>query len=396
MESQIDRKTKMPESIDPNAVPIALQELRKHIDGIDNKILDLLAQRKSIVAEVAGVKKELSLKVRDRVREAEILEARRNRCQQLGLRNEVIESLYRVVLTASRDQQASMGTEVPQNLPQKRIAVIGGHGAMGSMFAQLFTELGQDVVIADLDTTLSPQDAARDADMVMVSVPMNVTEKVIREVAPLVQETGLICDLTSTKTIPVTAMCESGTCDVIGLHPMFGPNVHTLQEQRVVFVPARIAPASEWDSWLRTCLLARGFTLVDSTAEEHDRTMSIVQVLTHFSTEVLGLSMARTGVSVEETLRFASPVYLIDMVMTARHFCQSPELYGSIHLANPNAKEVVTAFQESLNAKSQWAWRFCPVLVGHNAARAVAKDVVTLDGELHNVASLAHTPHLSL
>jgi chorismate mutase/prephenate dehydrogenase len=60
--------------------------------------------------------------------------------------------------------------------------------------------------------------------------------------------------------------------------------------------------------------------------------------------------MARTGVSVEETLRFASPVYLIDMVMTARHFCQSPELYGSIHLANPNAKEVVTAFQESLNA----------------------------------------------
>ena len=36
------------------------------------------------------------------------------------------------------------------------------------------------------------------------------------------------------------------------------------------------------------------------------------------------------------------------MVMTARHFCQNPDLYGSIHVANPNAKDVVTAFQESL------------------------------------------------
>ena len=38
------------------------------------------------------------------------------------------------------------------------------------------------------------------------------------------------------------------------------------------------------------------------------------------------------------------------MVMTARHFCQSPDLYGSIHLSNPNAKEVVAGFKESLNA----------------------------------------------
>jgi len=340
----------MPDSIDPNAVPVQLQELRVHIDDLDNKILDLLAQRKAVVAEVAEVKKELSLKVRDRVRESEILEARRTRCQELGLRNEVIESLYRVVLTASRDQQASMGTEIPHDLPQKNIAVIGGRGAMGSMFAKLFTELGQNVVVADLETECTPIEAAREADMVIVSVPMSVTEEVIREVAPFVKKSGLICDLTSTKTIPITAMCESGTCDVIGLHPMFGPNVHTLQEQRVVYVPARIAPDSEWNTWLRTCLLSRGFTLVDSTAEEHDRTMSIVQVLTHFSTEVLGLSIARAGVSVEETLRFASPVYLIDLVMTARHFCQSPDLYGSIHLANPNAKNVVHAFQESLNA----------------------------------------------
>ena len=80
MKTVIGRQTNMPESIDPNDVPKELQELRKKIDDLDNSILDLLAQRKAVVTEVAGVKKELSLKVRDRVRETEILEARRDRC----------------------------------------------------------------------------------------------------------------------------------------------------------------------------------------------------------------------------------------------------------------------------------------------------------------------------
>ena len=41
---------------------------------------------------------------------------------------------------------------------------------------------------------------------------------------------------------------------------------------------------------------------------------------------------------------------LIELVMTARHFCQSAELYGSIHLANPNAREIVEGFQSSLES----------------------------------------------
>ena len=340
----------MPQSPEPNPVPQALLDLRNRIDRIDNQIMDLLAERKSVVSEVAGVKKQHTLKVRDRVREASLLEDRRRRCEELGLRNEVIESLYRVVLTASRDHQAAMGTEVPVDLQTAKVAVIGGRGAMGSLFARLFEELGQEVLVADLETTLTPKEAAARADAVLISVPMNCTVDVIRELGPQVREDGLFFDLTSTKTDPTRAMCESSRGEVIGLHPMFGPNVHSLQEQRVVMVPARVHEQSRWEHWLRTCLLARGFTLLDSTAESHDRTMSVVQVLTHFSTEVLGLALARSGVPVDETLRFASPVYLIELVMTARHFCQSAELYGSIHLANPNAREIVEGFQSSLES----------------------------------------------
>lgn len=333
---------------DHPSVPTELLECRNRIDAIDNQILELLSARKNVVSEVAEVKKRHALKVRDRVREATILDDRRSRCDELGLRREVVESLYRVVLTASRDLQAALGTERPPDLERRTVAVIGGNGAMGQLFARIFEDLGQDVLVADLDTTLTPIQAAKRADAVLISVPIDATVEVIKEIGPHVREDGLLFDLTSTKSDPVNAMCSATKADVIGMHPMFGPSIHTMQDQRIVVVPGRLKSDSPWPSWLQAILIARGFSILDSTAEEHDSAMGIVQVLTHFSTEVLGLAMARSGVPVSKTLAFASPVYLIELVMTARHFCQSAGLYGAIHLANPNGKAIVAEFEASL------------------------------------------------
>ena len=343
----------MSEPISPDElpeIPAELLQLRQEIDDIDHQVLELLARRKQKVGGVATVKKRHALKVRDRTRESEILADRRICCSRLGLHSEMVESLYRLLLTESRDHQAALGTELPADLPSRRIAVIGGHGAMGSLFADLFRELGNEVIVSDLDTDLSPREAAASADAILVSVPIRSTLEVIRDIGPSCREDALLLDVTSTKVDPVRTMCEASACNVIGTHPMFGPGVNTLQEQRIAVVPGRIHEGSDWEHWLRTCILARGLTIIDATAEEHDRSMSIVQVLTHFSTEVLGLAMARLAVPVEETLKFASPVYLIELLMTARHFCQSGELYGSIHMANPNRKAIVDAFSESIKS----------------------------------------------
>lgn len=334
-------------------VPESLLALRAQIDELDHQMLQLLGQRKEIVAQVADVKRHHHIGIRDRKREDELLTDRRNHCNDLGLSHQVIESLYRVILTASRDQQAALGAELPEDLPTRSVAIIGGEGGMGSLFARLFQELGQEVLIADLHTRLTPTEAARQADAVLISVPIQSTLEVIKEIGPCCREDGLLFDVTSTKIDPIAAMCTHATCDVIGTHPIFGPNINTLQEQRIVLVPGRVHEGSSWLSWLRSCFQARGLSILETTAEDHDRSMSIVQVLTHFSTEVLGLAMARLGVPVNETLRFASPVYLIELLMTARHFCQSAELYGAIHMANPNRAEVAGKLEESLIAWRQ-------------------------------------------
>lgn len=328
-------------------VPAALKTLRDRIDDIDHRLLELLAERNAVVSEVASVKRTHRYPVRDERREVELLRDRSQVAAVHDLRPEVIESLFRVVLWASRDRQAQLGAEVPVDLEPRTVAVIGGHGGMGSCFARLFDQLGQDVIVSDLDTAVVPAEAAAQADVVLVSVPIEVTVDVVREIGPHCRPDALLMDVTSTKTAPMEAMLESSTCDVIGTHPLFGPSVHSLQGQRIVLVPGRLAPDSPWDAWLRTILGARGLVVVDSAPAEHDEAMAVVQVLTHFATEVLGLSLARLDVPVERTLEFTSPVYLMELLMAARHFAQSAALYGSIQMSNPETTRVLDVFRAS-------------------------------------------------
>ena len=206
----------------------------------------------------------------------------------------------------------------------------------------MFADLGHRVLVVDVDTDLTAADAAAAADVVVISVPIDDTERVVREVGPHVRADALLMDITSVKHGPVEAMLESTQASVVGTHPMFGPNVHTLQGQRVVLCRAR---GDTWADWVAHTLAAHGMLITETTAAQHDRVMSVVQVLTHFQTQVMGLTLARLGIPLEETQRFTSPVYLLELYTTARHFAQASALYGPIEMRNPRTGEVTGAFR---------------------------------------------------
>ncbi|MGY8756512.1 MAG: prephenate dehydrogenase dimerization domain-containing protein, partial [Phycisphaerales bacterium] len=94
---------------------------------------------------------------------------------------------------------------------------------------------------------------------------------------------------------------------------------------------------------------ARGLSVLVTTAQEHDRAMGIVQVLTHQTTEVLGRTIEKLDVDVQKTLEFTSPIYLMELLMTARHFAQSSELYASIQMNNPETGKILQALQDAGN-----------------------------------------------
>ena len=321
-----------------------LSVIRAMIDSVDHDLLQLLAKRNALVGEIAEYKRHHNRRIRDLGRERDLLADRRERATPLGLSPEMIESMFRLILWASRDRQAALKAEIPIDVESRTVAIIGGKGGMGKCFAKLFGDLGHAVMIADTDTQLTSKEAASVADVVVISVPIEVTIDVIRDLAPCVKEDSLLLDVSSVKTEPLKAMLEHCRGSVVGTHPLFGPSVHSLQGQRLVITPGR---GNEWLEWLKNMFAARGLELLETTPERHDQAMAIVQVLTHFSTEVMGRTMSRLNVSIDETLAFTSPIYLLELLMTARHFAQSPRLYGSIQMANPETPAVTAAFVEA-------------------------------------------------
>ena len=324
-----------------DATPRPLPVLRAMVDVLDRDLLQIVVRRMALVGEIAAYKRQHGLRIRDVKREREILADRCDRAESMGLPRGEIESVFRVLMRASREHQASLRAELPYETEARTVAVIGGHGRLGAVMVRMFGDLGHQVIVADVDTPLGAGDAASVADVAIVSVPIDATEDVIRVVGPRLRQDALLMDVTSIKEAPVAAMLEATRASVVGTHPLFGPNVHSLQGQRVVVCRAR---GEEWANWVVRMFQARGLSVQETSPAHHDRMMAVVQVLTHFQTQVLGLTLARLGTSLEDTLRFTSPAYLMELYVTARHFDQSPELYGPIEMRNPATAQVTSAF----------------------------------------------------
>ena len=226
-----------------------------------------------------------------------------------------------------------------------KAGIIGGSGKMGRLFAAVFKKAGYEVMVSGRTTKVTSCDIAQECDLVIVSVPIRDTVKVIEEIAPLLRKDQLLCDLTSLKVGPVAAMLKS-KAEVIGLHPMFGPTVRSLKQQTIIACPARAKDASV--DALLAVFRTQGAVCTITTPEEHDRMMAVVQGLTHFVTLCMADSVRRLGIDIDATKAFTSPVYRIELSLVGRLLSQDPDLYGSILQQNPFVLDVLAACRDSV------------------------------------------------
>lgn len=209
---------------------------------------------------------------------------------------------------------------------------------MGSFFKKFFERKGFNVLISDIGTKLTNNKLVELSDVVFFSVPIHMTEKIIREVLPATRKDQLLMDCTSLKIVPMKAMLKS-PAEVIGLHPMFRPSPLGLKKQTVVICVGRASKKRSAE--IKNLFTDEGAQVVEMSAKEHDRLMSIIQVLLHFHTIALGHTMRKLGISLRKTLSVASPIYRLEMDMIGRIFSQDPLLYGAIEMYNPQSKKVM-------------------------------------------------------
>jgi prephenate dehydrogenase len=220
-----------------------------------------------------------------------------------------------------------------------KAGIIGGTGKMGRLFTPVFKRAGYEVVVSGRSTLLTNTELAEQCDLVIVSVPIHDTVRVINEISPVLTRDQLLCDFTSLKTEPVAAMMRS-KASVIGLHPLFGPTVQTLHHQTIIVCPAR-AEENVLQSLL-SLFRDEGAQCTLATPEQHDRMMAVVQGLTHFVTLCMADSVRRLGIDIDTTRAFTSPVYQIELSLVGRLLSQDPSLYADILQQNPFVPEVLS------------------------------------------------------
>jgi prephenate dehydrogenase len=175
--------------------------------------------------------------------------------------------------------------------------------------------------------------------------------EIIRELIPHIRSDQLLMDLTSLKTAPVQEMLKS-PARVVGLHPMFGGRVSSFSGQTMAACPVRIG-SQEWQ-WLLGLFTASGIRVKECSPGEHDRMMSIIQVLFHLTTMLIGRTLRKLDISIDETMNYTSPSYRLEMTLVGRIFAQSPELYGAINQLNPNTGEIMSALKEGLDVYEEF------------------------------------------
>jgi prephenate dehydrogenase len=180
--------------------------------------------------------------------------------------------------------------------------------------------------------------------IVVLAVPISELRAVLRTIAPMLSESALVVDVCSVKELPIRWMREllPQSVAILATHPMFGPDsaAQSLSGCKIVLCKERIDDRSFGK--IKSYLCGRGLVVIEATAEEHDRQISISLALTHF----IGRSLARFGA---RPLEVDTEGYkrLIHILGVVEH--DTWQLFVDMHRYNPYAAENRKAFMAAMD-----------------------------------------------
>ncbi len=238
-----------------------------------------------------------------------------------------------------------------------RVAIIGGTGKMGRWLANFLLRDGKEVTVigrneaklrevrqqlgVEATTGFSP--AVGNADVVLISVPIDSFEEVVRELAPHLKPGQIIVDITSVKAFPVAVMhqyLKAGS--VLGTHPMFGPGARDIHNQNFVLTPTNDAE-EQLAGRVKQYLEERGARATLMTPDEHDEMMAVVLGLAHF----IAIVSADTLLSFDrfkETAGISGTTYRVLLALVESVLAEDPELYAALQMHLPGMAAIEERF----------------------------------------------------
>ena len=333
----------------------SLDELRRHLDDLDDRLIELIADRQRTSREIARVKRSTGHPTRDYGREREVILGARATAAKHGVPPAVAEELMRLLIRSSLATQERASVAAQGQGSGRRALVIGGAGKLGRWFAEFLLSQGFAVEVADPagapEGTLPLADWQHDDlghDFIVVATPLGRTDAVLRELA-LRRPPGVIFDLGSLKS-PLRGgllALHSQGCRVTSVHPMFGPDTELLSGRHVVFVDLGHAEAlqSARDLFASTMVEQAVMSL-----DEHDRLIAYVLGLSHALNIAFFTALAGSGEAAPRLAQLSSTTFDAQLDVATLVAQESPELYFEIQSLNDYGAESLEALVRAVES----------------------------------------------
>jgi len=246
-----------------------------------------------------------------------------------------------------------------------KIAIIGGSGKMGQWFARFFLKEGKQVIITGrnerklleikqqlgVEATTSNVEAVKQANVILISVPLDNFEQVVRQISPHTHSGQVILDITSLKVIPVETMHRHIKLGlVLGTHPVFGPGARDVANQNFALTPTSDEETALAQK-IKQYLEERGARATLMSPQEHDEMMAVVLGLSHF----IAIASADALLSFDKfkmMKEIGGTTYRVLLTLVESVISEDPELYASLQMSLPNIRQIEEQF---LSKSKTWA-----------------------------------------
>lgn len=228
-----------------------------------------------------------------------------------------------------------------------------GYGRFGAALGSLLQEAGDRVRALDPRAEIprdmrasSLDDLVRDADFVVIAVPVPRIAEALAAVRPHLRSTQIVFDVGSVKVGPTAALASALGREIpwVATHPLFGP-VSLMRGERPLRVVVCPSPVhAEAASAVRALFARIGCEVLEQDADTHDRAMAQTHALAFF----VAKGMIDAGVPAD--LPYAPPSFQAIARTIESVRADAGHLYGALHRENPYAADARRALCEALSA----------------------------------------------
>ena len=331
-----------------------LLELRQRLDAIDTGIVDLIAERQTVVKTIGEHKLKTGLPLRHYEREREVIDRGVARAESLGLEGSVARDILQTLIHHSLSNQEAHKLVQSDHGQGRRALVIGGLGRMGVWMSRYLDMVGYKVDIADRAAGETPYNRTDDwqvvvnnYDLIVVATPLRPSNNILLQLAELKPEC-LVFDIGSLKSpmrAGLDAMRLSG-CKVCSVHPMFGPSELGLSGRHILFVDVGSKEAIDE---ARALFAHTAADCVELSLEEHDEVMAWVLGLSHLVNIAFAGTLAQSGEAVPLLKQISSSTFNAQLNVATQVVSENPHLYYEIQQGNVNTVEVSAHFRKVLD-----------------------------------------------